>query len=162
MSTSFREPEPITEKSEPIEADQNIREDSPEDFRPIESEQDILEALGIADDVKILPSEDRQDLQELKEYLASYMEEKGLSQTIKGMQKAIQNLKKDMGLHEDADPQAVIKKIGSVARSWKEISFIRDLDDRKKILVKLIGSSSKAEMDRIIFNEMSERKIWLR
>jgi len=162
MSTLFREPEPVSDKptKEPEENKYGYDEVGVEELRPVEDERDILEALGIADDIKILPEEDRQDLRELKDYLASYMEEKGLSQTLGGLRKGIESLKEDVGLHKDADPQAVIKKIGGIARSWKELSFVRDVDERKKILIKLIGATTPKEMDRIIFQEMEARSVW--
>ena len=162
MSTSFREPAPIverpvTEKSEPNKyaLDENV-----EDLRPAEDEQDVLEALGVGDDVKTIPSEDKEDLRELKSYLTSFMEEKGLPQTIRGMQRGLESLKEEFGLHKEADPQAVIKKIGGIARSWRELSFVRDLDERKKVLIRLIGASSQREMDKIVFDEMERRAIW--
>jgi len=160
MSTSFREPEPIKPDVPAREPDKFSREDSPEDFRPVENDQDLLEVLGVADDIKILPSEDREDLQELKDYLNSYLEEKGLPKTIRGMRKGIESLKEDVGLHKDADPQAVIKKIGGIARSWKELSFVQDFHERKQILIKLVESSSQREMDKIIFEEMEKIKAW--
>jgi len=162
MSTSFREPAPVSDKpvAEKREPNNIVPEENVEELRPAENEQDVLEALGILDDVRNIPSEDQEDLKELKSYLTSYLEEKGLSQTIRGMQKGIERLKKEFDLDEEADPQAVIKKIGGVARSWKELSFVRDLEERKQILVKLMSASSKREMDRIIFEEMERRSVW--
>lgn len=162
MSTVFREPEPVIERPVIETGDINKfgHDENIEELRPAEDEQDVLEALGIGDDVKSIPEEDYKDLQELKSYLQSYMEEKGLPQTIRGMQKGIESLKEEFGLHKEADPQAVIQKIGSIARSWRELSFVRDVDERKKILVKLISASSGKEMDRIIFDEMEKRKVW--
>jgi hypothetical protein len=160
MSTLFREPAPEKPATpEPEKSKTGMAEDV-EELRPVENEQDVLEALGVLDNVRSIPPEDYQDLKELKSYLDSYLEEKGLPQTIRGMQKGIENLKEDFGLHKEADPQAVIKKIGGIARSWKELSFVRDLDERKKILIKLIGASSQKEMDKIIFQEMEDRKVW--
>ena len=112
MSTSFREPATTVDTPEDIRDNKYAHTADVEDIRPVEDDQDVLEALGVADDIKILPEEDRQDLRELKDYLGSYMEEKGLPQTIHGMRKGIESLKEDLGLHEDADPQAVIKRIG--------------------------------------------------
>jgi hypothetical protein len=161
MGTSFREPAPVVDKPEGGERNfNNYHEQNVEEMRPAEDEQDVLEALGALEDVKVIPPEDYEDLRELKNYLKSYMEEKGLSQTIHGMQKGIESLKEEFGLHKEADPQAVIKRIGGIARSWKELSFVRDLDERKKILVKLTGASSQREMDKIIFEEMEARSIW--
>jgi hypothetical protein len=162
MSTSFREPAPETPKG-PDE----VREGSKISFEaelagevPVEDEQDLLTALGVGENVKAIPTEDYQDLQELKGYLDSFMEEKGLSKTMHGTQKALKILKEEVGLDEEADPQSVIKKIGSVARSWKEISFVRDLEERRKILIKLVGASSAKEMDKIVFDEMERRHVW--
>ena len=55
-----------------------VPEENVEELRPVENEQDVLEALGILDNVKSIPSEDQEDLRELKSYLTSYLEEKGL------------------------------------------------------------------------------------
>ena len=162
MSTSFREPAPPT-----ATLPDDVREGTKVSFEaelgdavPVEDEQDLLTALGVGENVKAIPPEDYQDLQELKGYLESFMEEKGLSKTMRGTKKALNILKEEVGLDEEADPQAVIKKIGSVARSWKELSFVRDLEERKKILIKLIGASSPKEMDKIVFEEMNKRKVW--
>lgn len=160
MSTSFREPAPEKPVTESPEPNKYGYEETPEELRPAEDEQDVLEALGVGDNVRNLPTEDYQDLQELKGYLKSYMEEKGLPQTIRGMQKGIESLKEEFGLHQEADPQAVIQKIGGIARSWKELSFVQDVEERRKILIKLIGASSRKEMDKIIFKEMEDRKVW--
>jgi hypothetical protein len=161
MSTVFRDSTPTVETPdvEQAKADSSAKAEI-EGYRPIEEDQDILEALGVEDDIKVLPKDDFDDFQELKGYLESYMAEKGLPNTYKGVQKALQNIKKDTGLDEEADPQAVIKKVGGIARSWKEISFIRDFEDRKKVLVKLLGASSQTEMDRIVLDEMGARKVW--
>lgn len=162
MSTLFREEtheEPIT----PVkEEEPNIygTEEDVEDIRPVESDQDILRALGIADDLKVLPEDDFQDLQELKGYLYSYMEEKGLPKTFRGLKNGIESLKEQMELHEEADPQMVIKKIGGIAKSWKALSFVSDVKDRKKILFKLVKATTPKEMDAIVFEEMTKRELW--
>lgn len=163
MSTLFREstndeaPRPNTEEPEP-----NIYGSSSdvEDIRPVEGDQDILKVLGVVEDLKVLPEEDYQDLQELKSYLHAFMEEKGLSQTMRGLRNGLEALKEQMGLHKEADPQAIIKKIGSVAKAWKGISFIRDLSERKKILERLVMADSPKEMDEIVFEEMRKKEVW--
>jgi hypothetical protein len=161
MGTSFREPAPEVKGPDVGERNSNnYHEENVEEMRPAEDEQDVLEALGALEDVKVIPPEDYEDLQELKNYLKSYMEEKGLSQTIRGMQKGIESIKEEFGLHKEADPQAVIKKIGGIARSWKELSFVRDLDEKKKILIRLVGASSQKEMDKIVFEEMERKSVW--
>ena len=124
MSTVFREPDTTEKSKEPVVDNKFGYPDEVEDYKPIEDDQDILNVLGIEDDIKVLPEEDYQDLQELKGYLSSYMEEKGLPKTFKGMEKGIKALKEVVGLDEDADPQAVVKRIGGIARSWKELSFV--------------------------------------
>jgi hypothetical protein len=160
MSTSFREPESPKPKVADETRDGSRTEVEVGDLKPVETDQDILEALGVADDIKILPEEDYQDLQELKSYLNAYMQDKGLPQTVRGVQKGIESLKKEFGLHEEADFQAIIKRIGGIARSWREISFIRDVDEKKRILIKLISASSDKEMNSIVFDEMEKRKVW--
>lgn len=160
MSTTFREPAQPAENTPEPEKNIYGAEGNPEDFRPIEDDQDLLEALGVGDDVKILPKEDYEDLQEFKDYLDSYMEEKGLPRTFRGMQKGLESLKEEVGLHEEADPQIIIKRIGSIAKSWKELSFIRDFDQKRKILMELITAKNPKEMNEIVFKAMNERKIW--
>lgn len=161
MSTIFREPGPVVEKAPDIDTKSEASvEESPDEYRPVEGEQDILEALGVEENVRYLPQEDRNDLQELSSYLESYMGEVGLPRTLRGVKRAIGSLKKEFGLDEEADPQSIIKRIGGIAKSWKEISFIRDFEERKKVLVKLLSTSSPKEMNRVILEELEKRKVW--
>lgn len=161
MTTVFREPDTREPAEVPGKDNSGITQ-NPEDIRPVEDEQDLLEALGVEDDIKVLPEEDYKDFQELKGYLESYLEEKGLPKSFRGYQKGIKNLKEDTGLDEEADPQAVIKKIGGIAKSWKALSFVRDFEERKKILSRLLRASTRDEMDEIVMQEMERKKIWLR
>jgi hypothetical protein len=164
MSTVFREPKsemPVAE--EPQEKSEKIQyghEEDVESYRPIETDQDILRTLGIQDDIKVLPKEDFDNLQELKSYFDSYMAEKGLPKTAKGYQRAIEKIKDEVGLDQEADPQALIEKVGGIAKAWKEISFVKDFEEKKRILIKLVSASSQKDMDNIIFSEMNKRKIW--
>lgn len=160
MSTSFREPEEVREPKPEEPVDEGRTEISVEGFKPIESDRDLLDALGVEDDYQVLPTEDKEDFQELKGYLTSYMAEKGLPQTSKGVKAAIESLKEDVGLHREADPQAIIKRIGGIAKSWKELSFIRDVTERKAILSRLMRATTRQEMDSIVFQAMEGKKVW--
>jgi len=162
MSTVFREPEPTGDSPglEDFKRDDTTTGEDVGDLKPIEDNQDILEYLGYEDDYNVLPDEDKENFEEFKNYLYDRMAEKGLSKTKGGFTRALKLVKEDFNLDDNADPHIVLSRIGSIAKSYRTLSFIKDLDQRKEVLLRLISAKSVNEMDKVIMQEMERRKIW--
>ena len=164
MSTSFREPAPEAVQ-EPVAAEEHEKDDTglEESVEGLEPATDriMLDSLGIEYGESNLSQSDKENFNEVRNYLYNYMGEKGLAKTSGGIKKAIEAAKTDFGLDEEADPQSIIERIGSVAKSYRSLSFVKDLDERKGILVKLLSAGTVREMDRIVFEMMEKKKIWL-
>lgn len=151
--------EPIVSnfKENKVGAETNIVEE------PIDSEKAgdaVLGALGIEDTERNMPEEDRSNLDEVKSYVQNILESKNLEPNRTNFKRVLNDLKFDMGLDFDAEPSAVLDRIGGVVKAWKSISFIRDPREKKSLFMKLARQPDSSSMNRIVFEEMEKRKVW--
>jgi len=159
MSTVFREPDSTEQEAGTVEREEAGLEEKVAELEPA-TDRTILDSLGVEYGLETLTEGDKENFHEVKNYLFNYMAKKGLPKTSGGVKKALQVAKKDFGLDEEADSQSVIERIGSVAKSYRSLSFIKGLEERKEVLTKLLLSKSTEEMDRIIFELMEKEKVW--
>jgi len=134
--------------TEPIE----VFEDSGKDI--------LLSSMGIDDEVENMPSEDKEKHQEVKFYLKDIIKQKGLSPTTSSFKRVLDDIKFDMGLDQEADPHVVLDRIGGVIQAWKQLSFIRNPEEKRRMFMKLGKAKSSLEMNRMVFEEMERRSVW--
>lgn len=128
---------------------------------PKESDSVVLSTIGITDDIGNLPSEDRANLSLITDFINGVIESRGLKPEASSYQKVMENLKIDMGLEEETDPVVVIDRIGGVIKAWKNLSFIRDPGEKRRMFMKLAKSPDSKSMNRLVFEEMNKKEVWL-
>jgi hypothetical protein len=151
-------PEPETNK---VGAETN-----PEDIEPVDLMESrgidvTLEALGIDDQIENLPEESQENLKEVRGYVLDILKQRGVTPTKTSFKQTLDSLKWEMGLDPDADPEVVLDRIGGVVKSWKELSFIRDPKEKRVLFMRLARAQSSSEMNKLVFEEMEKKKIWL-
>lgn len=132
---------------------------SVEGIKPID-ERVALESLGINDDPEVMPEVDRENLAEMTTYIKAILKTKGIAETRDNFTNALNDLKFDMGLDPQAEPSVVLDRIAGVVKSWKEISFIKNPQEKRALFMKLARLPSSKEMNKVVFEEMQRAKIW--
>lgn len=135
------------------------------DNEPIELREDggsvVLDALNINEDIKSIPEADKENLGLVKDYVVEILKAKGLSETVGSFKKTLNSLKGEMGLDDEAEPSKILDRIGGVVKAWRNLSFIKDAGEKKKIFQKLASLESSEDMNREVFKMMENYKIWL-
>ncbi len=135
--------------------------DSITDIEPREAgDGAVLEALGIGDHPNTMPSEEKQKLMEIEEYVIDTLTKKGVSPTLPHIKKEVDKLRAEMGLDEEADPLVIFDKLGGVLNAWKNLSFIKDLSKKKSLFKKLSTLNSSKDINDAIFKEMEKGAVW--
>ncbi len=122
------EPEPNREH---VVSGEDDRE--PVELRETGGRSVVLDALNINDNTNNLPEADKANLQEVKDYVLKIVESKGLSPTVSAFKKTLNGLKSEMGLDEEAEPSIVLDRISGVVRAWRNLSFVKDPEEKRKI-----------------------------
>jgi hypothetical protein len=166
----FREaPAPVVEQPkidlpEPEVNNQRVetddRDNEPIEFKDGPNKSIVLEALNINEDVNSLPEEDRGNLQEVKNYVQSIIKAKGLTPTFPIFKKTLDGLKSEMGLNEEADPSIVLDRIAGVVKAWKNLSFVNNPEEKRKLFFKLANLKSSKDMNEAVFRAMQNYKVW--
>jgi hypothetical protein len=120
----------------------------------------VLDALGIDDRIDNLPEEDKSNVANVKDYVMEIVKSKGLSPTVGAFKKTIDGLKEDMGLDQEAEPSVILDRIAGVVKAWKNLSFIKDPAEKRKIFFKLAHLTSSAEMNKEVYRQMENYKVW--
>jgi len=168
MDVAFR-PQSTQEPSVPLpkpENDPNRPVSGESDKEPIEIRETggrsvVLDSLGITDDPTVLPEIDKENLSEVKGYVIEVMKSKGLGETVGAFKKTIQELKSEMGLDSEAEPSIVLDRIAGVSKAWRNLSFIKDPQEKRAIFFKLANMKSSQEMNREVFKMMERRSVWI-
>ena len=116
----------------------------------------VLEALGINEDISSLPEEDKGNLTEVKDYVLGIVKAKGLSPTVSAFTKTLNSLREEMGLSDESEPSIVLDRIAGVVKAWRNISFIKDPAEKRRIFFKLAKLKSSEEMNKEVFNKYKE------
>lgn len=159
-TTSVTEPAPqAKDNSKPN--NQGVEYSEP-DIEPVEFKGDeiVLEALGLGDAFRDLPEDAKEDTREIKLYVMEIMESKGLEKTFRSFRETLEGVKEEIGLDKNTAPDVVIERIGGLIKAYKGLSFINNVDERKKMFMKLAMQNSVKDMDRIVFEEAERRKVW--
>jgi hypothetical protein len=158
---STSEPEVFETLPEPEKSNDGLTPDM--DIEPLEGLGDgktLLGLMGVEDMPDDLASEDLENLQEVEQYIARVMNKSGKSQTKTAFKNTLDDLKEQFGLLNESDPQTVIERIGNVVKSWKDLSFVKDARDKRRIFMKLSKAESAKDMNKIVFQEMERYSVW--
>ena len=120
----------------------------------------VLDALNIDDNLHNLPEQDRSNVSEVKEYVLGIIKSKGLPATVSSFKKTLESIKGDMGLDQEAEPSIVLDRVAGVVRAWRNLSFISDPYEKKKLFFKLANMKSSSEMNKEVYKTMEDYKIW--
>jgi hypothetical protein len=120
----------------------------------------VLEALNINEDVNSIPSEDRANLQEVKNYVLEIIKTRGIAPTVSSFTKTLNGLKSEMGLAEEAEPSIVLDRIAGVVKAWRNLSFINDGEEKRRIFFKLANLKSSKRMNEEVLKLMENYKVW--
>lgn len=118
----------------------------------------VLEA---GNDVRNLPQETQENIQEIEGYVYDALSKRGVAPTQDTIRGEITRLKTDMGLDPQATPEAVIDRIGGVVKAWKSLSFVKDSSEKKQIFFKLANAPTSKAMNEIVFKAMENHQVWL-
>lgn len=156
--------QPKVDLPEPKLNDQQV-ESGESDNEPVELRETggrsvVLDALNIHENVNSLPEEDKADLGEVKAYVLEIVKAKGLSPTVSAFTKTLHGLKEEMGLDKEADPSIVIGRIAGVVKAWRNLSFIKDATEKRRIFFKLASMKSSVEMNREVYKLMNDYQVW--
>lgn len=138
--------------------DNFISGDSSENLSNIEKgDKSIYSVLGVEDN---LPSELNNSVEEIEKYVFDSLKTKRIDPTIPYMNEEINTVKQEIGLDENAPIETVIDRIGGVIKAWKELAFIKDIEEKKQIFMRLADAKTSKEMNKIVFEEMNRRSVW--
>lgn len=120
----------------------------------------VLETLGVADDIKNLPEESKENLDLIEDFVGELMNKKQLKITSEAFRDTLKNVMEEMDIDPHTEPSVVLDRIGGVIKGWKNLSFISDPKEKRSLFMKLGRMSSSKEMNKFIFNEMNRREVY--
>lgn len=136
-------------------------EHGPDSIEPVQDVQlSTLKAMGIESEINDLPQVDKENLKEVGDYVAEVAKSRGLALTDRAMSRVLTDLKFEMGIDQEAEPSAILDKIGGLVKSWKSIAFIKDSRDRRSLFMKLARQPDSRAMDALVLGEMEKRRIY--
>lgn len=165
---TFREAPPAVEQPKPDiptpEADKGRPGEAPNDTEPVELRDKggsiVLEVLNINEEVNNLPAEDRANLHEVKDYVLEIVKSKGLPPNVSAFAKTLNGLKSEMGLDDEAEPSIVLDRIAGVVKAWRNLSFVKDPMEKRKIFFKLANLKSSKDMNEAVYKMMENYEVW--
>jgi hypothetical protein len=107
-----------------------------------------------------MPEIDKGNLHEIGSYLSEILREKGVTPTERTVGRILNEMRLDMEIDFEAEPEVVIDKIAGLVKSWKGIVFIKEPKERRALFMKLARQPDSASMDKLIFEEMDRRKVY--
>lgn len=120
----------------------------------------VLDTLGINDDVKNMPEESKENLDLIDEFVGEIMKSKQLKTTSEAFIDTLKNFMEDLDINPHTEPIAVLDRMGGVIKGWKNLSFISDPSEKRKIFMKLAKMPDSKSMNRFIFEEMGRREVY--
>lgn len=121
-----------------------------------DTSQTILGLIGLGDVFKSLPSSERGYIKSIGDTLDSLVEKRGLQRTTEVYNRLLGELREDMGIDRDTEPAVVLDKLGKTLTAWRDISFLRDPSERRRIFMKLARASTSRDMDTIVLDTMEK------
>lgn len=145
----------VEHRSETVDAGLSVGE-----IKPID-EVGALESLGIQDNPEVMPETDRENLGEMTTYIKSILKSRGVEATRVNFESTLNEVKTEMGLDPNTEPSIVLDRIAGVARAWKELSFIKNPQEKRALFMKLARQPDSKSMNRLVFETMQEHQVWL-
>ena len=127
---------------------------------PEEVDTTLRDVLGIENRIDELPSDAQSNVNEIKEYLKSSADAKGIPPSKEAFAKILGVLKEDMGLDPLSSPEMVIDRIGGVIKAWKELAFVKDPKEKRSLFMRIARMPSAKAMNEFVFREMEHRRVW--
>lgn len=167
-SATFRSapaPEVATSSPDTFVPNEAGSEGSYHDVAPIEVLENegkdvLLNALGIDDRINNIPEDGKENHTKTKDYVLSIIKSRGLSPTQETFNYVLNDVRYEFGLSNESDPQTVLERIGGVVDAWKNLSFIKNPQEKRQVFMKLAKAQSSSDMNRMVFEEMERRKVW--
>ena len=150
-------PEPEVNNQQ-VQSGEDISE--PVELRDTGGRSVVLDALNIDGNLHDLPEQDRSNVSEVKEYVMGIIESRGLSPTVASFKKTLDGLKGEMGLDQEAEPSIVLDRVAGVVRAWRNLSFVKDPTEKRKIFFKLANMKSSSDMNKEVYKTMENYKVW--
>jgi hypothetical protein len=135
-------------------------DNEPVELRDTGGRSVVLDALNINENLNSLSQEDKANIQEVKDYVLQIIKSKGVSPTVSAFKKTLDNLKGEMGLAEESEPSIILDRISGVVKAWRDLSFVKDAGEKKRIFFKLANLKSSKEMNKAVFDTMSKYNVW--
>ena len=130
---------------------------------PLDAEQSqeaVLNALGIDDMIQNLAEADLNNLTEVSQYVNDILAKKGVTPTASKITETLDSLKSEMGLDPSAEADVVLDRIGGVVKAWKGLTFITNPAEKRSLFMKLARQPDSKAMNKMVFEEMNRREIW--
>jgi hypothetical protein len=150
-------PDPEPNKTE-VGSGEDDRE--PVELRDTGGRSVVLDALNITEEINSLPEADKENIKEVKDYVLGIVKSKGLTPTVSAFKKTLDGLKGEMGLDKEADPAVVLDRISGVVKAWRNLSFIKDPEEKSKVLFKLATLKTSKEMNQAVYKIMNDYEVW--
>lgn len=133
-----------------------------EEIEPIEDPQgEVLVSLGIEDNPEVMPAEDKENLQEVTDYIKGLLRVKGLSPTRTNYQSALTELKEEMGIEIGVEPSIALDRMGGIVKAWRNLSFVKNPAEKRSLFMKLAKQEDSKAMNKVLLEEMNRREVWL-
>lgn len=120
-----------------------------------------LNIMGIDDSLDNLPSDQRDNLERVSNYLKDSLKSKGITPTKSSLRRELSELKWDMELDPEAGVEMILDRVGGVLKSWQDLSFIKDPREKKAIFMRLARQPNSQAMNKELFKIMEAKKVWL-
>lgn len=134
-----------------VQNDSGITENIVED-----TSQTILGLIGLGDVFKNLPSNEKGYIKAIGDTLDSLVDKRGLNRTTGVYNRLLGELREDMGIDPDTEPAIVLDRLGKTLSAWRDVSFMRDPSERRRVFMKLARANTSKEMDSIILDTMEK------
>lgn len=152
----------LTFKTASTEIDAPITSDFKENTEQItdntieDRNQTVAELVGLTDIYTDLPETERDYIKSISDTLNSLIAKRGLQANSDVYKRLLTELKDDMEIDADTEPVIALEKLGKTLNAWRDVSFMRDSGDRRRIFMKLARAETSRDMDRIILDTMEK------
>lgn len=121
-----------------------------------DTSQTILGLIGLGDVFKNLPADEKGYIKSIGDTLDSLVDKRGLNRTTEVYNRLLGELRDDMEIDPDTEPAIVLDKLGKTLSAWRDMSFMRDPSERRRVFMKLARANTSKEMDSIILDTMEK------
>lgn len=141
--------------------------DTPEvDIEPLDfssssdSDKILLEEMGIDDYVRNMAEEDQENLILSKKYVMDVIKSRNLTPTVGAFKKVFGEIRSRLGVDEFTEPSEVLERIGTLAKAWDSLGFIKDISKRKAVFHKISQIQRSKDVEKELFKEMERYGVW--